>query len=110
MVTVWGKVALLAALAVAGLIRFRPEALTSGIEPHYDYDEIRKPNVTLRRALLLAVVTVTGIYIVVTLGATSLVGAGTIVEEREIALGVIVLLGCMVVVFTRRLNAKQGTA
>ncbi len=108
-VTVWGKVALLVALAIAGLIRFRPEALTSGIEPRglsgallgtaavfmayegfqlltYDYDEIRKPNVTLRRALLLAVVAVTGIYIVVTLGATSLVGAGTIVEEREIAL------------------------
>ncbi|MEX2586806.1 MAG: amino acid permease, partial [Actinomycetota bacterium] len=108
-VTVWGKVVLLVGLAVAGLIRFRPEMLTTGIEPRglggaligtasvfmayegfqlltYDYDEIGHPGVTLRRALLSAVIAVTGIYIVVTVGATSLVGAGTLVEEREIAL------------------------
>lgn len=108
-VTVWGKIALLVALAVAGLATFEPEALTRGVEPRgvngailgaaavfmayegfqlltYDYDEIEKPNTTLRRALVLAVVAVTGIYIVVTLGATSLVGAETIVKDREIAL------------------------
>ncbi len=108
-VTVWGKVALLVGLAVAGLLRFQPEALTRGIESQgvsgailgaaavfmayegfqlltYDYDEIEEPDTTLRRALVLAVIAVTGIYIVVALGATSLVGAGTIVEQREIAL------------------------
>lgn len=36
----------------------------------------------------LAIVVVIGVYVVVTLGATSILGAGTIVEQKEIALAV----------------------
>jgi amino acid transporter len=36
--------------------------------------------------VLSAVVAVIGVYVVVALGATSLVGAGTIVEQKEVAL------------------------
>ncbi len=52
----------------------------------YDYDDIDDPTRTLRRGVLGAVVVVIGVYFRVTLGAASLVGAGSIVEQKEVAL------------------------
>ncbi len=52
----------------------------------YDYDDIDDPTRTLRRGVLGAVVVVIGVYVVVALGAASLVGAGAIVEQKEVAL------------------------
>jgi amino acid transporter len=54
----------------------------------YDYDDIRDADRTLPRAIVSAVVAVIFIYVVVTLGASMLVGAGTLVEKKEVALAV----------------------
>ncbi|EXJ16064.1 APC family permease [Imhoffiella purpurea] len=110
-VTVWGKLAVLVGLAVIGLFAWSPERLTAGIEPQgplgalagaaaifmayegfqllaYDYDEIRDPDRLLPRASLSAVIAVIAVYVLVALGATMLVGASTIVEQKEIALSI----------------------
>lgn len=52
----------------------------------YDYEDIRDPDRTLPRAVLPAVVVVTGVYVAVALAAASLVGASTLVDQRETAL------------------------
>lgn len=52
----------------------------------YDYDDIDRPNRTLRRAVLPAVLVVTAVYVAVTLGAGMLVGSPTLVAQKEIAL------------------------
>ncbi|NVB40672.1 amino acid permease [Pseudenhygromyxa sp. WMMC2535] len=108
---VWGKVAVLVALAVFGLSLWEPSNLAEGVEPRpliaaaigagavfmayegfqlltYDYGDMKQPDRTLPRAVVLAIVSVTAIYVVVTLGTAVLVGAGTLVVERETALAV----------------------
>lgn len=109
-VTVWAKLAVLLALGGIGLVRFNPENLAAGTsgEPGalevvlgaasvfmayegfqllaYDYDDIADPDRTLPRAVPAAVVVVIVTYVVVALGAASLVGASTLVAEKEIAL------------------------
>jgi amino acid transporter len=110
-VTVWGKISVLLGLALLGITRWHPEALTAGIDPKpwssaivgaatifmayegfqllaYDYEALRNPNKTLTRASLSAVVSVIVIYILVTFGATMLVGAESLIEQEEVALSV----------------------
>lgn len=110
-ITVWGKLIVLIGLAIIGIIHWSPGQLTSGIGNKsignalmgaavifmayegfqlltYDYDEIRNPQKNLPLASLTAVVSVIIIYIMVTLGAVMLVGAGTIVDQKEVALSV----------------------
>lgn len=107
---VWGKLAILIALAGIGLWSFAPEqvrydgALPGGFSGAifatasvfmayegfqlltYDYADIRDPRRTLHLAVLLAVPAVIVVYVIVSLGAASLVGAGVLVEHKEVAL------------------------
>lgn len=106
---VWGKLAVLGWLAVMAVGRWAPERLSEGVASGsvsgvvvgaaavfmayegfqlltYDYEDMRDPDRTLPRAVLPAVIVVMVVYVAVTLAATTLVGAGTIVEQREVAL------------------------
>jgi amino acid transporter len=109
-VTVWGKLAVLLGLALYGLIQFSPENVRyAEADPGglggallgaavvfmayegfqlltYDYEDIRDADRVLPRASLWAVVAVIAVYISVSLGAASLVGAAKLIEHREIAL------------------------
>lgn len=110
-VTVWGKLMVLMALAVFGLLHWDTPKLTEGISPKsigdalsgaatifigyqgfqlltYDYNAIHKPEKTLPRATLSAVLSVIVIYLAVCLGTTMLVGAETVIKQKEIALSV----------------------
>ncbi len=51
----------------------------------YDYDDIDDPNRTLPRALYFSVLTVIGIYVIVTLGSQMLVPDRLIIAQREVA-------------------------
>lgn len=106
--TVWGKLVILLGLGAIGLWRFEPAQLEVASQPGlvgivvgaaavfmayegfqllaYDYADIQQPERTLASAMPIAVITVAAIYVVVTLGAASLVGAPTLVEQREVAL------------------------
>jgi amino acid transporter len=109
LVTVWGKLIVLVGLAGIGLAHWNPPALTSGIEARpvfdaflgaaavfmayegfqllaYDYEDLREPRRTLKVASLVAVGTVIVVYVTVALGATMLVGASTLIEQKEVAL------------------------
>lgn len=109
--TVWGGIVILVGLAVIGLSHWQPAQLSQGIQSRgivsalvggasvfmayegfqllsYDYDDIENPDKNLFRGLMLAVPAVIGIYIAVALGATTLVGAGTMIEQKDIALAV----------------------
>lgn len=109
--TVWGGIIILVGLAVIGLSYWQPAQLGQGIESHgivsaliggasvfmayegfqllsYDYSEIENPDKNLFRGLMLAVPAVIGIYLAVALGATMLVGAGTMIEQKDIALAI----------------------
>lgn len=108
-VTVWGKLAVLLGLAAFGLEKWAPSDLTAGIASKswtaalvggasvfmayegfqlltYDYDEIKDADRTLPLASVSAVIAVIGVYILVALGATMLVGAGAIIQQKEVAL------------------------
>ncbi|MBK5244410.1 MAG: amino acid permease [Eubacteriaceae bacterium] len=110
-IMVWGKLFVLLGLSIFGIIHWNPEQLTAGIEPKswstaivgaatifiayegfqllsYDYADIKNPERTLPRATISAIIAVIGIYILVTLGATMLVGAETLIQEKEVALAV----------------------
>lgn len=110
-ITVYGKLFVLIGLAVFGLFAWAPEQMTQGIDPKpwhaalvgagtifmayegfqllsYDYDDLKEPNKTLPSATLWAVVAVIIVYILVTFGTTMLVGAATIIEQKEVALSV----------------------
>lgn len=52
----------------------------------YDYEEIRRPDHTLRRAFRWGVLTTTAVYVAVTIAAVMLVGTQEIVADRETAL------------------------
>lgn len=110
-ITVWGKLLVLVGLALLGLVHWSPAQLTAGVDVRswptalvgaatifmayegfqlltYDYNDIQNPQTTLFKATLSAVVAVIAVYVVVTLGATMLVGAGTLVAKKEIALAI----------------------
>jgi hypothetical protein len=54
----------------------------------YDYDDIEQPDRNLRRATLSAVVVVVVVYIAVTIGVPMIIGADSVVENKETALAV----------------------
>lgn len=110
-ITVYGKLFVLLGLAVFGIMKWAPEQLTQGISPKpwhaaiigagtifmayegfqllsYDYDDLRKPNKTLPKATLVAVISVIIIYLLVTFGATMIVGAETLIKQKEVALSI----------------------
>jgi amino acid transporter len=110
-VTVYGKLLVLLGLAIYGLVEWSPEQLTHGISPKpwhmaiigagtifmayegfqllsYDYNDLKKPNKTLPKATIWAVISVILIYILVTIGTTMIVGAESLVENKEIALSI----------------------
>ncbi len=109
--TVWGKLFILLGLSLFGVLHWNPQQLTQGIEPKswdvalfgaatifiayegfqllsYDYEDIKKPTKTLPQATISAVIAVICIYILVAVGATMLVGAETLIEEKEVALSI----------------------
>jgi amino acid transporter len=110
-ITVYGKLFVLLGLAAFGIMEWSPEKLTEGITPKswqsaiigaatifmayegfqllsYDYKDLVKPRKTLSRATILAVISVIIIYLLVTFGTTMLVGAGALIENKEVALSV----------------------
>ena len=110
-ITVYGKLFVLLGLAVIGLIQWSPGQLTNGISPKswhaaiigagtifmayegfqllsYDYADLKNPNKTLPKATFWAVIAVIIIYLLVTFGTTMLVGAKTLIEQKEVALAV----------------------
>lgn len=110
-ITVWGKLFILLGLSIFGIVQWSPEQLTAGIEPKswstaiigaatifmayegfqllsYDYKEIKNPTKTLPRATMSAVIAVIFIYVLVALGSTMLVGAETLIQEKEVALSI----------------------
>lgn len=107
----FGKLLVLFGLAIYGLVEWNPEQLTQGISPKpwhmaiigagtifmayegfqllsYDYNDLKKPNKTLPKATIWAVISVILIYILVTIGTTMIVGAESLVENKEIALSI----------------------
>jgi len=109
--TVWGKLFILLGLSTFGIVHWSPEQLTQGITPKswdvaiigaatifiafegfqllsYDYGDIKNPEKTLPKATISAVFAVICIYILVALGATMLVGAETLIQEKEVALSI----------------------
>lgn len=110
-ITVWGKLFILLGLSLFGIIAWNSDQLTSGIEIRswhtaiigaatifmayegfqllaYDYHVIKKPEKNMPKATISAVIAVMIIYVLVTFGATMLVGAGTLAEQKEIALSI----------------------
>lgn len=110
-ITVWGKLFVLLGLSIFGIVHWSSEQLTAGIEPKswttaivgaatifmayegfqllsYDYADIKNPTKTLPRATISAVIAVICIYILVALGSTMLVGAETLIQEKEVALSI----------------------
>lgn len=110
-VSAYGKLLALLALAAVGISQWSPNELTQGIEPKawhsaivgaatifmayegfqllsYDYKDLKKPDKTLPKATIWAVIAVILVYILVALGATMLVGANTLVEQKEVALSI----------------------
>jgi amino acid transporter len=110
-ITVYGKLVVLLGLAIYGLTEWAPETLTRAISPKpwhkaiigagtifmayegfqllsYDYDDLKKPNNTLPKATIWAVIAVIIIYVLVTFGTTMIVGPETLIEKKEVALSI----------------------
>lgn len=108
-ITVWGKLAILVALAAVGLWAWQPAKLSAGAGQAglggaligaasvfmayegfqllaYDYEDIRNPRKTLPLAVLSAIIAVIAVYIVVAIGSAMLVTAGALIEHKEVAL------------------------
>ncbi|MBR0553591.1 APC family permease [Stakelama marina] len=110
-VIVSGNLIALLVLAAFGLAHWNPGQLSNGIAAHpptaafagaaaifmsyegfqllaYDYDEVRDAQRLFVPVLVSAAIFVVFVYVVVALGAPMLVGAGAIVDQREVALSV----------------------
>lgn len=107
-IAVWGKIAILAGLAIFGLSQWDAGDLAIPEQPGwigmvigagtvfmayegfqllaYDYDEMADAEKLLPKVMPASILTAIVIYIAVSLGAPMLVGAEAIVEEREVAL------------------------
>lgn len=108
-ILVWFKLVVLIGLAGWGLSRWEPTLLSSGVPDSspgtalfgaasvfmayegfqlltYDYEDIEDPSSTLRRAVLSAIGVVIVVYLLVAVGAAMLIGAGSVVEHKEVAL------------------------
>lgn len=111
-VSVYAKVLILLTLGIVGVVHWDVGALSRGVSTSggligavvgasavfmayegfqlltYDYDDIEDPDRNLTRVLLTAVGAVILVYVVVSLGAVMLTGAGTIVQHKEVALAI----------------------
>ena len=110
-ITVWGKLFVLLGLSIFGILKWDSSRLVENIEPKswdvaiigaamifmayegfqllsYDYEDLYKPKKTLPKATIFAVISVIIIYILVTFGATMLVGPQTLIEKKEVALAI----------------------
>ena len=110
-VIVVGNLLALLVLGVLGLANWNITQLSAGMEPRdwwsapigaasifiayegfqlltYEYDQIRKPAKILKPAILTAVAFVVLIYILVTLGATMLAGALSLIDQKQISLSI----------------------
>ncbi len=109
-VAVWGKLAILLALAVIGLARWAPDQLASqqaagsGLTGAivgaatvfmayegfqllaYDYDDMEDGKAQIGKAMLWAIAATIVVYVLVALGTAMLVGADAIIAKKEIAL------------------------
>ncbi len=108
---VWFKLVALVGLASWGLAHWDPASLSHGVPDAsigtalfgaasvfmayegfqlltYDYEDIASPRKTLPRAVLWAIAVVLLVYVMVALGTVMLVGADTVVEQKEVALAV----------------------
>jgi amino acid transporter len=108
---VWIELAILAAIAALGLLRYDAANVARGVPAPsvmgvisgmaatfiafegfemlaYDVRELRHPIRTLKRGLPAAVIAVAIAYALVTMGAASLVGADVLVRQKENALAV----------------------
>jgi amino acid transporter len=108
---VWFKLFVLLGLAAFGFAQWQPSMLSHGVPDAgigaalfgaasvfmayegfqlltYDYEDIDKPDQTLPRAILSAIVMVTITYIAVAIGTAMLIGADKIVLNKEVALAV----------------------
>lgn len=109
-VAVWGKLAILLALATIGLARWAPDQLAAGNASSsgltgavvgaatvfmayegfqllaYDYDEMSDGKAIIAKAILWAIAATIAVYIPVALGTAMLVGGEEIVAKGEIAL------------------------
>lgn len=108
---VWFKLVVLVGLSCYGIALWRPDLLSRGVPDAgplaavfgaasvfmayegfqlltYDYDDIEQPERNLRRATLSAVAVVVVVYIAVTIGVPMIIGADTVVENKETALAV----------------------
>ena len=110
---VWAKLAILVGIASLGLWQFDLQIFNSGHLKSagtfanaivgastifmayegfqlitYDYEDIKDADSTIRKAEILAVISVIFIYILVTLGTINLVSYQTIIEEKEVVLAI----------------------
>lgn len=108
---VWFKLVVLVGLAGYGIALWQPDLLSTGASNAdpltavfgaasvfmayegfqlltYDYDDIERPERNLRRATLSAVAVVIVVYIAVTVGVPMIIGADTVIENKETALAV----------------------
>lgn len=110
-ITVWAKLAVLAGLAIMGILAWEPGRLApEGADPGiaaalagaaavfmayqgfelltYDYEDIDRPHVTLPLSVITAVLAVMAVYVAVSLGTAQLIGADRVIEEGAVALAV----------------------
>ncbi len=108
---VWFKLVVLVGLAGWGLAQWDPPMLSQGVPDTeisaallgaasvfmayegfqlltYDYEDIETPQKTLPRAVLSAIVIVTGVYVLVAIGTVMLIGADQVVQYKEVALAI----------------------
>lgn len=108
-VAVWGKLAVLLALAIFGIVRWAPERLAlPGPEPGlhgaiigaatvfmayegfqlltYGYEELKDKEKLIGQAIQGAIVTAIIVYVLVAIGTPMLVGADVVVAQKEVAL------------------------
>lgn len=108
---VWFKLVVLVGLAGVGIYHWQPQMLSEGVIDGgitsalfgaasvfmayegfqlltYDYEDIENPRRTLPIAVMSAIAVVIGVYILVALGTTMIVGANQVVEHKEVALAI----------------------
>lgn len=112
-ITVWGKLIILLAIAIIGLWNFKPEMLViEGLKQQstffnavtgaatiflayqgfqlitYDYQEIHKPDQTIKKAEIMAIIAVIFVYILVDFGIVNLVSPELINQEKEVVIAI----------------------
>ncbi len=110
-VIVSGNILILLAISTIGVVGWDVSQLSDGIEPKsaptaavgaaaifvayegfqlltYEYDEMKDPKRWFSSVLGISAFVVIGIYVFVTIGITMIAGAGTVVENSDVALAI----------------------